>query len=695
MEIYSRRFNIIGLVCALAIALVYTFYTGLGELRLAQARPASAVYVVTTTGDAGPGSLRQAILDANASPGVDEIMFNIPDCAPTSPCIISLSSLLPVISDPLTITGPGMSNLIIDANNNFRGFNMADVPTTIADLTVQNGHTIGRGAGIRSFGDLTLMRVRLLYNQAEDGGGGVYADEGLTVIEGYFENNTSLVFGGGVHANSWLVLENSDFISNTANAGGGVYSQEAVSITGGQFERNNSGDKGGGLYAMDASSLTGTAFLSNTVQFSGLGGGAYIGGNAQLDRAWFEGNAAVYGGGLYVWGDIDLTDTTLLNNTAHEDGGGVFVIGNIQGVQVRFAGNVSDDDGGGILGLGSIHLVDSMFTGNIARNGSGGGIRRPIPALASSAATQNPTLALTRTQFISNTALFSGGGVAASTSLLVNSSTFVGNAAHNGGGVYHGSGSGLVVNSLFARNTAHNTAAALALDSSDVMVIKHATIIGDTGQNVPGITLNSGSFLLENTIMARHAVAIRNLGGVFHQDYNLFYQNGANIVGNFSGGDHNVSGDPKFVAPESGDFHIGAESAALDAGVAAGVMVDFEGDSRPLGSGFDIGFDEADLITGLAIAYSPSPTVTVQVPVSFTATVAGGSGIAYAWDFGDGSPAGSGNPISHSYTTPGSYTVTITATNSSGSLSTSVQIEVVEGGDPPLQYKILLPIILK
>ncbi|MFO7632548.1 MAG: hypothetical protein R6W76_08420, partial [Caldilinea sp.] len=141
MENYSSRLKYISLACLLTLTFGYTLAAGLGGLRSAQALSGSTVYVVTTTGNAGPGSLRQAIRDANANPGADEIAFDMPGCAPTSPCIISLSSLLPVISDPLTITGPGMSSLIVDANNNFRGFNIADVPTTIADLTVQNGRT--------------------------------------------------------------------------------------------------------------------------------------------------------------------------------------------------------------------------------------------------------------------------------------------------------------------------------------------------------------------------------------------------------------------------------------------------------------------------------------------------------------------------------------------------------------------------
>ena len=39
---------------------------------------AAATFTVTNTNDSGAGSLRQAILDANASAGADLIDFNIP-----------------------------------------------------------------------------------------------------------------------------------------------------------------------------------------------------------------------------------------------------------------------------------------------------------------------------------------------------------------------------------------------------------------------------------------------------------------------------------------------------------------------------------------------------------------------------------------------------------------------------------------
>ena len=57
------------------------------------ASSSASSFVVTNTNDAGPGSLRQAILDANASPGTDVIGFNIPGAGPHT--IQPITSTLP------------------------------------------------------------------------------------------------------------------------------------------------------------------------------------------------------------------------------------------------------------------------------------------------------------------------------------------------------------------------------------------------------------------------------------------------------------------------------------------------------------------------------------------------------------------------------------------------------------------------
>ncbi len=70
---------------------------------------AAATFTVTTTADSGAGSLRQAILDAEAAPGADTIHFNIP--GPGVHTIV-LTTWLPKAFGPITVDGytqPGSS----------------------------------------------------------------------------------------------------------------------------------------------------------------------------------------------------------------------------------------------------------------------------------------------------------------------------------------------------------------------------------------------------------------------------------------------------------------------------------------------------------------------------------------------------------------------------------------------------------
>src|SRR5437870_11674662 len=61
-----------------------------------------AGFTVTNTNDAGPGSLRQAILDANANPGLDTIAFNLGNGGMQT---IRPNSSLPTITDPVVLDG--------------------------------------------------------------------------------------------------------------------------------------------------------------------------------------------------------------------------------------------------------------------------------------------------------------------------------------------------------------------------------------------------------------------------------------------------------------------------------------------------------------------------------------------------------------------------------------------------------------
>ncbi|HSH39386.1 MAG TPA: hypothetical protein VK993_11425 [Chthoniobacterales bacterium] len=84
-------------------------FRGACAMLLLTGTAAAADFVVTNTQDNGPGSLRQAILDANESAGADRIVFNIPGAGVHT---IGVGSGLPAITDPVTIDGytqPGAS----------------------------------------------------------------------------------------------------------------------------------------------------------------------------------------------------------------------------------------------------------------------------------------------------------------------------------------------------------------------------------------------------------------------------------------------------------------------------------------------------------------------------------------------------------------------------------------------------------
>jgi hypothetical protein len=69
----------------------------------------ATVLTVTNANDAGPGSLRQALIDANAAANLNTIRFNIAGACPRT---ITLASLLPDIVHPVAIEGysqPGAS----------------------------------------------------------------------------------------------------------------------------------------------------------------------------------------------------------------------------------------------------------------------------------------------------------------------------------------------------------------------------------------------------------------------------------------------------------------------------------------------------------------------------------------------------------------------------------------------------------
>jgi hypothetical protein len=117
---------------------------------------------------------------------------------------------------------------------------------------------------------------------------------------------------------------------------------------------------------------------------------------------------------------------------------------------------------------------------------------------------------------------------------------------------------------------------------------------GDQPRNpVSAIAIYSGTVSAIDNIISGHATGIERLNGTAFENFNLFFDNGANLsAGVSSGGSSLPNSNPLFVAPGSDNYHVQAASPAIDQGSDLGITVDFDGDTRPIGPKVDIGFDE-------------------------------------------------------------------------------------------------------
>jgi len=127
------------------------------------------VITVTNTNDSGPGSLRQALADANNG---DTIDFSVTGT-------IGLTSGELLVNKSITISGPGANNLAVNGNAKSRVFHVASGKTvTISGLTIMNGNS-GSDAGGGIYNDhatLTLNECTVTGNSASFTGGGIFND---------------------------------------------------------------------------------------------------------------------------------------------------------------------------------------------------------------------------------------------------------------------------------------------------------------------------------------------------------------------------------------------------------------------------------------------------------------------------------------------------------------------------------------
>jgi parallel beta-helix repeat protein len=358
------------------------------------------------------------------------------------------------------------------------------------------------------------------------------------------------------------------------SAGGGVYIITATATLSNNQVFTNTAYFGGGLYLSSSNAkLSGNTIMSNAITADGGGGGLFLYFSpAVLSSNTVASNTAYIGGGLYLCGSAAvLSENTIMYNTTAVGGG---------------------------LGLDSSDatLNGDTIVYNIATS-NGGGLRL-----------FNSGITLTNAIVAYNHAGRDGGG------LFVNCSggTFDSNivisntAGQNGGGLHlQQESDATLTNNIVADNWANNKGGGLYIEGSWPRLL-HTTIARNGSGDGSGIYVTDeddwyySTVALTNTILVSHTVGIAVMAGNTALLEATLWGSGAWAngtdwagTGTIITGTHNYWGDPAFVDPNAGDYHITAASEARDAGVNAGVDDDIDGDPRPQGGGYDIGADES------------------------------------------------------------------------------------------------------
>jgi uncharacterized delta-60 repeat protein len=318
----------------------------LGTPSVAAVTIAPSDSAVTNTNDFGPGSLRQAI--AEADPGAS-LVLNLG----AGPHTITLTSGELLIDKNLTINGPGANLLAISGNNATRVFQITPGRTVnISGLTVSNANGANVGGAIyNDGGTLVLANCAFTLNSAGYGGAiyntGYSAPASLTIsnctFNGNFTPSTSSGFSdgpggailndGAFDGNATLIVTNSTFSGNSAP-----------------------GNKGGAI--MNSGSNNGTAALT-------------------VLNCTFSGNSATGGGAIYNDADGGGAATCQIGNTILKAGSSGANIHNDQGTVTSQGYNLSSDSGvtntnggtGSLNATGDQTSADPLLLGALANNG--------------------------------------------------------------------------------------------------------------------------------------------------------------------------------------------------------------------------------------------------------------------------------------------------------------------------------------
>ena len=281
-----------------------------------------------------------------------------------------------VIDRQIVLRGAGAEHTVLDGGGRPTPTVLIVGPATVLDLTVTGGAGLV-GGGIR----VASGRERVVL-------------DGLIVRDNVAEE------GGGIAAESPLVVYDSEIRDNRATLGAGVLARGAE---------------------LD---LVRSRIHGNVAEH---GGGLWLQGQAWLDTTAIDDNLATQGGGVWLEGDLLGSNATIGENRATR-GGGVYGSGSLTAVAVT---DNASDEAGGIWASAALVLEEVDLTRNTATVGDGGGMVAAAPVRATGGSIRD------------NLATSAGGGVRADAPVLLGALRVQDNLAARGGGVSLGPGAAL------------------------------------------------------------------------------------------------------------------------------------------------------------------------------------------------------------------------------------------------------------
>src|SRR5262249_49089167 len=326
--------------------------------------PSQVGLTVTSLADSGPGTLRAAILTADAGSPSDKFTIGF---AVTG--TIDLQTPLPDLDNTIAIQGPGASSLIV---GRAAGFSFASAIVTVdagqtaslSGLTITNGNAggivnngtltvvnsavvnnpdatfFGAGGGILNTGTLTVSGSTVSGNSAGFGGGIMNTSSGLgatlTVTDSTMSGNSAQLVGGGIDNSPGCTatVTHCDVSGNTAVIAGGILNVGTLTVDRSMMSGNTAtgnghipGEGGGILNGEGTMTVSGSTVGGNAAD---LGGGIFCDGGALTVRdCVFTGNSATEGGGIYNNrpATLEVQGSTFSRNTASDSGGGIYNLG--------------------------------------------------------------------------------------------------------------------------------------------------------------------------------------------------------------------------------------------------------------------------------------------------------------------------------------------------------------------------------